>query len=471
MTLWGGRFAKKPDAAAWDLNASLTVDRRLASQDVNGSLAWADALHRAGVLLDDEHAQITSGLATVKTEFSNDKFAFAPSDEDIHTSVERRLTELVGPVAGKLHTGRSRNDQVATDLRLWMLEMLPALDAALMDLQSALIERAEAAGETLMPGYTHLQRAQPVLLAHWWLSHFWPLNRDRARLSDLTARVSVLPLGSGALAGTPIPVDRLALAESLDFASVSPNSIDAVSDRDFAVEFLFCASLIGVHLSRLAEQVVMFTSAEFGFFELSDAFSTGSSLMPQKKNPDIFELTRGKAGALLGSLTGLLSTLKGLPSAYDKDLQEDKSAVFHAMDTLFAILPVIAGALRAITVKAERMRAAIDSFMMATDLADYLVSKGIPFRETHAIAGRAVGAALEKGVGLDSLPIETYKSFSSAFETDVYSVFVPMTSINRRKAFGGTASESVLEQIHIAKSTLTPNPSPRGRGEKKIKGD
>jgi len=451
MTLWGGRFSTKLNDQAWDLNSSLPVDQRMAIQDVDGSIAWANALHQANVLLDEEHASIARGLATVREEFSSGQFSFAPSDEDIHTAVERRLTELIGVTAGKLHTGRSRNDQVATDFRLWMLQAIPILDSALKDAQSALVEQAELAGETLMPGYTHLQRAQPILLAHWWLSHYHPLQRDHERLTDLIKRVSILPLGSGALAGTPVLVDRAALAESLGFAVASPNSLDAVSDRDFAAEFLFCATMIGIHLSKLSEQIVLYTSAEFGFFELSDAFSTGSSLMPQKKNPDVFELTRGKAGTLIGMLTGLLATLKGLPSTYDKDLQEDKAPVFTATDTLLAILPVITGALRTITAKPERMHNAIDSFMMATDLADYLVGKGIPFRETHAIAGKAVRLAGEKNIQLDELLLEAYQALCPAFEADVYQVFDALKSVEKRNAIGGTSPQSVKKQIQQIK--------------------
>jgi argininosuccinate lyase len=447
MTLWGGRFSTKLNEQAWDLNSSLPVDQRMAIQDVEGSLAWADALHKANILLDEEHASISLGLDTVKGEFASGQFSFVPSDEDIHTAVERRLTELVGPIAGKLHTGRSRNDQVATDFRLWMLQAIPQLDSAFRVLQSALIEQAEKAGETLMPGYTHLQRAQPILLSHWWLSHYHPLQRDRERLADLIKRVSILPLGCGALAGTPVSVDRASLAESLGFAVAAPNSLDSVSDRDFAAEFLFCATMSGIHLSKLAEQIVLYTSAEFGFFELSDAFSTGSSLMPQKKNPDMFELTRGKAGTLIGMLTGLLATLKGLPSTYDKDLQEDKAPVFAAMDTLLAILPVIAGALRTITAKPEKMRNAIDSFMMATDLADYLVNKGVPFRETHAIAGKAVRLAGERKVGLEELSLEEYQALCPMFEANVYQVFDPLKSVEKRNAIGGTSLQSVKMQI------------------------
>ncbi len=454
MTLWGGRFAQKLNAAAWDLNSSLPVDQRMALQDVDGSIAWAGALHTAKILSDEEHAQIALGLAAVKEEFTSGKVSFAASDEDIHTAVERRLTELIGVAAGKLHTGRSRNDQVATDFRLWMLQTIPALDSVIRNLQSTIVQQAELAGENLMPGYTHLQRAQPVLLAHWWLSRFWPLQRDRERLADLIKRVSILPLGSGALAGTPIPIDRIELAKSLGFAEVSQNSMDAVSDRDFAAEFLFCSTMLGVHLSKLAEQIVLYTSAEFGFFELSDSFSTGSSLMPQKKNPDVFELTRGKAGTLIGLLTGLLATLKGLPSTYDKDLQEDKNSVFQATDILLGVLPVIAGALGTIVVNPEKMSAAIDPFMMATDLADYLVGKGIPFRETHAIAGKAVRAATEKRIGLDELSLEAYQTLSPAFEADIYEVFDPMKSVEKRNSVGGTSPQSVKKQIQFAKSKV-----------------
>jgi argininosuccinate lyase len=452
-TLWGGRFAQKLDRQAWDLNTSLSVDQRMAIQDVDGSLAWADAIHHAGILSDVEHASICHGLAAIRNEFTSGKFSFAPTDEDIHTAVERRLVELIGDTAGKLHTGRSRNDQVATDFRLWMLLEIPALVSALKDVQTALVEQAELAGEIIMPGYTHLQRAQPILLAHWWLSHYGPLLRDLSRLNDLSARVSVMPLGSGALAGVPFEIDRIALAKSLGFEDVSQNSLDAVSDRDFAAEYLFCSTMIGIHLSRLAEQIVLYTSAEFGFFELSDAFSTGSSLMPQKKNPDVFELTRGKAGTLLGLLMGLLATLKGLPSTYDKDLQEDKAPVFQATDTLLAILPVLAGALRTITVRTERMRAGIDPTMMATDLADYLVSKNVPFREAHELAGKAVRAAAEKNLSLEEMPLEEYQAIGP-FEADVYQVFDPLKSIQKRNVIGGTSLQSVRNQIAKCRKNL-----------------
>ncbi len=452
-SLWGGRFSGKLDQNAFDLNTSLPFDQRMAIQDVKGSVAWAAALARAGVLTEDESNRIISGLEAVDAEFESGSFAFADSDEDIHSAVERRLGELIGPLAGKLHTGRSRNDQVATDFRLWMLDNLPTLDAAIAGLQSTLVSVAEKHQSTLMPGYTHMQRAQPITLAHWLLSHFWALQRDRERLADLHDRVAILPLGCAALAGTAFPIDRNALAESLGFDAPAPNSLDAVSDRDFAAEYLFCTAMIGVHLSKLSENVILFSTAEFGFIELSDAFSTGSSLMPQKKNPDMFELTRGKAGTLIGLLTGLLATLKGLPSTYDKDLQEDKVPVFQATDTLLAILPVLGGALETMSVNEKRMLAAIDASMLATDLADYLVRKGVPFREAHGISGKAVRVAAEKGVSLDKLSLNEWQAIGP-FDADVRDVFDPMKSVESRNAIGGTSPQSVKNQLLNAKSLL-----------------
>jgi argininosuccinate lyase len=451
------------DPQAWAMNASLPFDRRLAQQDVHASLAWARAIQKAGVLTVEEGEQIYAGLEAIQKEFAAANFVFQESDEDIHTAVERRLGELIGPAAGKLHTGRSRNDQVATDFRLWVLEAIPNLSEAIAGLQNALVARAEKDMDVLLPGYTHLQRAQPILLSHWWLSHFWPLQRDSERLAQLIERISVLPLGSGALAGTAFPVDRQALAQELGFAEASPNSMDAVSDRDFAAEFLFCAALTGTHLSKLSEQMILFSTAEFGFFELSDAYSTGSSLMPQKKNPDVFELARGKAGTLLGLLTGLMATLKGLPSTYDKDLQEDKAPVFQAFDTLIALLPVIAGAIETITIHPERMRAAIDPAMLATDLADYLVGKGLPFRQAHSITGQAVQLAEKEGKKLDELSLGQYQSLDPHFDEDVFTVFDPHTSIARRNALGGTAPEAVRQQLEAAREKMQTSDPQRGR--------
>ena len=453
--LWHGRFANKTNEQAFALNASISFDIRMADQDVRGSIAWAEAIYKAGILDSAEHAQIQTGLLQIKEEFLSQTFTVKSDDEDIHSAVERRLGEIIGALSGKLHTGRSRNDQVATDFRLWILDHIPALDSALADLQSALVERAEKDYDTIMPGYTHLQRAQPITLGQWFLSHYPPLKRDQARLQELSRRVGILPLGSGALAGCPYPIDRIALSESLGFDVPSFNSLDAVSNRDFAAEFLFVAALIGTHLSKLAEQVVLFTSAEFGFFELDDAYSTGSSLMPQKKNADPFELTRGKAGTLLGYLMGLMATLKGLPSTYDKDLQEDKVPVFAAFDTLTAMLPVIAGALRTLTVKPARMEAAIDSNMMATDLADYLVERSVPFREAHAISGEVVRAGIDKQKPLDELTIEEYQEINTVFDEEVYAVYDARESIAKRAAIGGTAPEAVKAQIERAKKELT----------------
>ena len=454
MTLWGGRFSTKLDPSAWELNASIGFDQRLAVQDVRGSIAWARAISQAGVITAGECAEMISGLEAVAVELAAGSFEYQPGDEDIHTAVERRLGELIGPTAGKLHTGRSRNDQVATDFRLWVMDSLPGLDSALRELQAVLIKRTESAGQSLMPGYTHLQRAQPILLSHWWLSHFWPLQRDRQRLRGLAPHLAVLPLGCGALAGAPFPIDRAALAQALGFTAPAPNSLDAVSDRDFAAEFLFCAVMTGIHLSKLSEAIILFNTQEFGFFELSDAFSTGSSLMPQKKNPDVFELARGKAGGLVGLLTGLLAMLKGLPSTYDKDLQEDKQPVFSAYDTLMALLPALAGAIRTLTVHPDHMRAAIDATMLATDLADYLVAKGVPFRQAHAFTGQAVRLAAESGKPLDGLTLAELQSISPAFAEDVFGVFNPLQSVSRRCAVGGTAPEAVKVQLTQARALL-----------------
>lgn len=447
MKLWGGRFAEGMDALAAQYNNSITFDWRLAEVDIRGSIAWARALAGAGVLTQDEAEQICAGLQQVLAEVRAGEFVIEPSDEDVHTAVERRLTERIGAVGGKLHTGRSRNDQIATDFRLWMLEAIDHCIEQVGLVQTALVARAQQDMGILMPGYTHLQRAQPILLSHWWLSHFWPLARDHERLTQLRGRVAVMPLGSGALAGTPFPVDRHKLAEELGFLQVTPNSLDAVSDRDFAAEFLFISALIGIHLSRLSEMLILFSSAEFGFVELSDTYSTGSSLMPQKKNPDTLELTRGKSGVLIGRLTGLMVTLKGLPSAYDKDLQEDKQPVFDACDILSVMLPVMAGMLQSLRVRPDAMRRALDPAMLATDLADYLVQRGVPFRTAHGLVGQAVRLAQEQQVPLDRLSAADLGAISPAFGEDVTQVFDFQSSVQRRSAPGGTGLEAVRTQL------------------------
>jgi len=452
--LWTGRIKGAMDEGAAALNASLAFDKRLALQDLRGSIVWAHALSKIGILTTDEANQIGRGLDKIGKEIAGGTFALAATDEDIHTAVERRLGELIGESAGKLHTGRSRNDQVATDFRMWLMEAEDRLHSAIHELQETLVNRSERDFGVAMPGYTHTQRAQPVLLSHWWLSHFWALGRDAERLNQLRARTAVCPLGSGALAGTAFPVDREAIARELGFARASANSLDAVSDRDFAAEFLFSAALLGVHLSRLADALILYSTAEFGFVELDDAFSTGSSLMPQKKNPDVLELVRGKSGKLIGLLTGLLATLKGLPSAYDKDLQEDKLPVFEAADTLEAILPVLSRLIANLAVRGKNMAAAIDDGLLATDLADYLVRKGIPFRTAHTAAGRAVRAAIELGVPLARMDLEEYRKINPAFDGDLVEVFHVNAALSRRNTVGGTAPEAVQEQIRLAKAKL-----------------
>ena len=450
--LWGGRFAEQTDPLAYQFNASLSFDQRLWDVDIRGSTAWAMALARAGILTPVESVQIVAGLQQIHDEFKAGVFAFAPTDEDIHTAVERRLIEIAGPVGGKLHTGRSRNDQVAADFRLWVMEAEARIIAHLRALQGALLMQAEAHAETLMPGYTHLQRAQPITFGHWLLGHFWALERDRGRWSVSSARTSVCPLGAGALAGTAYPIDRATLATDLGFARASENSLDAVSDRDFAAEFLFNAALTASHLSRLAEALIIYASSEFGFVTLADAYATGSSLMPQKKNPDVLELTRGKAGTLIGHLTGLLSTLKGLPSAYDKDLQEDKPPVFAAFDALDLMLPVLGGVIATLTVHADHMAAALDSSLLATELADYLVRKGVPFREAHHIVGQAVQKS--EGRELKALSIAELRELSPFFEEDAAEVWDFRAAVNRRLADGGAGVEAVRAQLRRAGEIL-----------------
>lgn len=454
MKLWGGRFSENLHSLAAKMNSSLAFDQRLAEVDIRGSKAWAKALAGVGVLNQEELNLILWGLEKIEEEFKESSFVFTESDEDIHTAVERRLKEIIGPSAGKLHTGRSRNDQVATDFRLWMLETIPHLDSQISELQCKLIERAEQDMGTLLPGYTHMQQAQPVLLSHWWLWQFWMLQRDRARLLNLAEETSVLPLGCGALAGSSFPVDRFALAAELGFQRPFPNSLDAVSDRDFAAGFLFWAALLGVHLSRLSEALIIYSSREFGFIQLSDAFSTGSSLMPQKKNPDLLELTRAQSGKLIGLLTGLLAVLKGLPSAYDKDLQEDKPAVFEAADRLADALAVLSGLIASLTINTARMQGAMDTQMMATDLADYLARKGVPFRQAHEVVGTAVQKAEASGKSLSQLPLEEWQEIHPAFEGDISDVFSAEKSVMNRTAFGGTAPQKVLEQLALAKQAI-----------------
>lgn len=452
MTLWGGRFTEPTDDDLRALNDSLPFDKRMYKEDIQGSIVYARALVHAGVLTEDEVATIVRGLEQVREEFDAGTFEFKPSDEDIHTAVERRLTEIVGEVGGKLHTGRSRNDQVATDLRLWTGSAFNSVAFGLKALQIVLIAKAEQHIETLMPGYTHLQPAQPITAAHWLMSYFWMFQRDQSRLEFVyQATITGMPLGAGALAGTPLNIDRRGLAGQLSFQEHSRNSLDAVSDRDFVVDMLYALSMVGIHLSRLAEDLIIFSNPAFGFVTLADRLSTGSSLMPQKRNPDPMELARGKVGRLIGNLTGFLTTLKGLPSGYNKDLQEDKEALFDSVDTINKLLPVIRGVIQTLKLNAEKMRTALDEDMLATDLADYLVRKGMPFRQAHHVSGRAVRLASERGVKLSKLTLEDLRGLSELFEADVSDVFDFDVSVARRKADGGTAPEAVKAQIEEAK--------------------
>ena len=460
--LWGGRFSGELDALMTQFNDSIGFDIRLWEADIRGSIAYASAIAKAGIITAQEAATLIDGLGKVREEFVAGQFQIKRGDEDIHTAVERRLKELVGDVAGKLHTGRSRNDQVATDFRLFVLSEIANLQASVAALQKALVGQAESHVTTLMPGYTHLQRGQPITFAHWALAYFWQLARDVSRLEDCAKRAAVSPLGSGALAGNPFDVDRAALAEALGFGSgITQNSLDGVSDRDFVAELLFCCAMIGVHVSRLAEDLILYSTAEFGFVSFADAYSTGSSLMPQKKNPDAMELARGKSGRLIGNLMSLLTVLKGLPMTYNKDLQEDKEPLFDSLDTLRITLAVTAGAVRTLTVNAPAMQAALSPSMLATDVAEYLVRKGVPFRDAHHLSGQAVSLAEQRHIGLDELDLQDWRGISPKFEADIAHVFGQEKavlsyeqSVASRDVAGGTSPRAIRAQLDAAKQLL-----------------
>ncbi|MEP7065017.1 MAG: argininosuccinate lyase [Gemmatimonadota bacterium] len=453
--LWGGRFAGESAPALDALNRSIGVDFRLWPFDIRLSKAWAIALWSAGVVTVEESISLEHGLDGVAARLRAGALPSA-SDEDVHTLIDRLLHEEVGDVASKLHTGRSRNDQVATATRLWSMDACTTLDAAVRDLQHVMLAHAESLTQrnVLMPAYTHMQRAQPVLAAHWMLSHFWPLDRDRARLASSGRAAAVLPLGSGAIAGCAFPISRVLLQGSLGFAHLSANSMDAVSDRDFVAELLFTLSMLAIHLSRLAEDLILYGTSEFGFVQFGDSFTTGSSMMPQKRNPDALELARGSGGRLLGDLTSLLATLKGLPSGYNKDLQDDKRALFDAVDTVLLVLPGVAGALGEITFRADRMKAALASSMMATDLADYLVAKGTTFREAHTVVGGLVRQSEATGVDLHALPFRTFRDAHPGFGPDVFESLSALASVERRETAGGTGPLAVRAQIESARKTL-----------------
>jgi argininosuccinate lyase len=451
--LWGGRFASGTAPALEALNRSIGTDFRLWPFDVRLSKAWAVALWNAGVLTLQESANIERGLDAVAAKLDAGVTPL-PSDEDIHTLIDRLLHEEVGDVASKLHTGRSRNDQVATATRMWTMDACEQLDHAVRELQRVMLEQAMALDGAIMPAYTHLQRAQPVAASHWMLSHFWPLDRDRARIAAASRAAAALPLGSGAVAGCAYPVSRVLLQGSLGFAAVTPNSIDAVSDRDFVAELLFAVTLTATHLSRLAEDLILFGSSEFGFVQFGDAYSTGSSMMPQKRNPDALELARGSAARTLGDLTALLATLKGLPTGYNKDLQDDKRALFGAVDAMLLVLPGVSGTLGELRFQTDRMRSAVTSTMMATDLADYLVQKGASFREAHGAVGGLVRLAEEQNREMHELPFGAFADAHALFAQDVFDALSPTASIERRDAEGGTGPTALRAQLEAARATL-----------------
>lgn len=456
MKLWGGRFKGEADAEFARFNSSFGFDRRLIEADIEGSLAHAEALVAAGVLTEKEARRIAWALNEILRRAREDKGYFdSRESEDVHSFVEAELVAAIGDPGYKLHTGRSRNDQVATDLRLFLRTEIDGTREMFRDLQRALIELAEGNRDCVMPGYTHLQRAQPILFAHYLLAYFEMMKRDRARLAEVRGRVNRLPLGSGALAGTGFPIDRQLMAKTLGFDGLCENSVDAVSDRDFVIEFIGAAAIAMMHLSRLAEDLIIYSTAEFGFIQLSDAVSTGSSLMPQKKNPDSLELIRGKAGRVFGHHTALLATMKGLPLAYNKDMQEDKEALFDTIDTLRGSLGVMATVLRNVKVDCEKTgRAASIGYLNATDLADYLVRKGLEFRKAHDLVGRVVMHAIERGRPLEEIPLEEYKGFSAVFGDDLYESLSLESSLAGKSAFGGTSPGRVTEALAKARNEI-----------------
>ncbi|KAI9914342.1 hypothetical protein PsorP6_006882 [Peronosclerospora sorghi] len=450
--LWGGRFRGDVDPVMHKFNESLSVDKRMWRVDLDGSQAYARALEKSGVITRAEADEIVAGLDKVGEEWAAGTFEPKDSDEDIHTANERRLTELIGPAGGKLHTGRSRNDQVATDVRLYLKQTIVDIQERLKELIGTANQLAENNLDLLMPGFTHLQPAQPVRFSHWVLSHGAAFLRDADRLTDLTKRVDYMPLGNGALAGNSFGLDREALATSLGFANVTPNSLDGVCDRDFIAEFLFWASMLMVHLSQISEDLIIYNTLKF--VTMADAYSTGSSLMPQKKNPDALELLRGKSGSVIGRLNGFLVTLKGLPRSYNKDLQEDKTALFYVVDTIQDCLQIATGVLATITPHGDKMHSFLVTEMLATDLAEYLVRKGVPFRETHHVAGAAVRMAEDKNKALSALTFEELSTLHPKFEQDVLDVWNFDCSVERKNVTGGTSKSAVQQQIDTIKAWL-----------------
>lgn len=452
--LWGGRFSKQTSELVDKFNASITFDSRLWEYDIEGSIAHARMLGKCGIIPADDSETIVSGLQSIADDIRAGKVEFDVSAEDIHMNVEKILHERIGPVAGRLHTARSRNDQVALDLRMYTKAQIKAIEGEIIELQKALVALAEQHVDTVMPGYTHLQHAQPIPLAHHLLAYFWMLQRDRERYADAYKRTDVMPLGSGAMAGTSFPLDRHFVAEQLGFARVSDNSMDAVSDRDFAAEFLSASAILGMHVSRFAEEIIIWNTREFRFVELDDAMATGSSLMPQKKNPDVAELARGKSGRLYGNLVTMLTVLKGLPLTYNKDLQEDKEPLFDTVDTLLVMLPVFRTLIETMTFRTEVMAQGLQGdFSDATDLADYLVRRGVPFRSAHETIGRMVHHCIENGKTFADLTLDELKSFSDEFDLDAVRGGAKR-SIDARDVAGSTAPNRLREQLDSARQAV-----------------
>ncbi len=445
--LWGGRFTKSAEEWVDEFGASISFDQQLVIEDLEGSIAHVTMLSKCGIISPEEGELIKNGLLELKEDAKQNKIPFSVKLEDIHLNLESLLTEKIGPVGGKLHTGRSRNDQVATDMHLYLRNQVGLVIELIVEMQTALLEQAEKHVETIMPGYTHLQRAQPISFAHHLLAYFWMLERDKQRFVQNVERTNISPLGAGALAGTTFPIDRHYSAELLEFAGIYENSLDAVSDRDFILEFLSASSILMMHLSRFSEEIILWSSQEFRFIELDDSFSTGSSIMPQKKNPDMAELIRGKTGRVYGNLVGLLTVLKGLPLAYNKDMQEDKEGMFDTVKTVTGSLKIFAGMIRTFKVRTDEMKKATKTdFSNATELADYLAEKGLPFREAHEIVGKLVLTCVNKGCFLADLTLDEYKASSPLFAEDIYQALDPYTAVERRNSAGGTG----FKQVNIA---------------------
>lgn len=453
--LWGGRFEKSTDEMINDFQASIDFDKRMYREDIQGSMAHAKMLAAQKIISDDDAQKICAGLEKILAKIDAGEFNFSVALEDIHMNVEKALTDSIGAAGGRLHTARSRNDQVALDTHLYMRRQVREIQKLILDLQAALVKAAEKNSDVIFPGYTHLQRAQPILFAHHLLAYFSMLQRDFDRFEGVHARADIMPLGAGALAGTTFPIDRNFVARELNFNAIYSNSLDAVSDRDYLLEFLSAASILMVHLSRLSEEIILWCSREFSFVELDDAHCTGSSMMPQKKNPDVPELVRGKAGRVFGHLMALLTTVKALPLAYNKDLQEDKEGVFDALDTVKFSLAVFAQIINGMKIRKDNMRRAIEEdFSNATDLADYLVKKNLPFRQAHEVAGKIVHACIERGVYLKDLTLDDFKKFSPLFEADIHDAIKPETCVAARNSQGGTSPRQVEIQLELAHKWL-----------------